>query len=347
MPKGTIRTMSLPRVSIGGLGGTIAMTSSAPGVLATPELDVEQLVDALDDLSPVADIHGHTIATDPSPSLTLAELGTALTWARTEVDQGAAGIVLMQGTDTLEESAFLLDLVWDRPEPFVLSGAMRTSSQPSPDGPANLRAAIIVAASEDARDCGVLTCLNDEVHLAAYVTKADSQSLESFVSPGAGPLGYVREGSFRRQWNPRRQAFATLSELPPEQTWAERPTIEIPLIEASLADDGELIPVLVQAGVDAIVVNGSGVGHVSARMAAHIREAVREGVGVVVASRTHQSGTARSLYGYAGSESDLAEAGATLAGRLSGRKARLAVRVLRDAGMSFTDIDQVFDQLWR
>lgn len=339
--------MGLPRVSIGALGGTIAMTSSAPGRLATPEFGARHLVDALGDVSSVAEIHSHTIATDPSPTLTLAELCTALAWARAEVDKGAAGIVLTQGTDTLEESAFLLDLVWDRSEPLILTGAMRTSSQPGADGPANLRAAIIAAASEDARECGVLTCLNDEVHLARFITKADSQSLESFASPGAGPLGYVREGSFRCQWNPIRRTLPAASDLPPETTWSERPIIEIPIIEASLADDGELIPVLVQAGVDAIVVNGSGVGHVSARMAAHIREAVREGVGVVVASRTHQSGTARSLYGYAGSESDLAEAGATLAGRLSGRKARLAVRVLRDAGMSFAEIDQVFDQLWR
>lgn len=346
MQKGT-DDMTLPRISIGALGGTIGMTAGPDGTV-TPQLDGDDLVAGVPELAALAQLRTHTVTTKPSPSITLADLGSALEWARAEVEGGAQGIVLTHGTDTLEETAFILDLVWGRPQPIVLTGAMRSGSRFSSDGPANLASAVVAAASPDARDAGVLVCMNDEVHLARLVTKADSQALESFQSPGAGPLGYVREGVFRRQWHAQRTAIDAVegSGSPPEDTWRDRPMVNIPIIEAGLADDGALFRALIDHGVDAVVINGSGVGHTSAPAAEQVRNAVDHGAAIVVASRTHQSGTARKIYGYAGSESDLMSAGAILAGRLSARKARLALRVLQDVGLSIEEMRDVFERHW-
>ncbi|MEO7587701.1 MAG: asparaginase [Arachnia sp.] len=320
---------TLPVIAIGAMGGTIAMTPAAPNAPVRPGLDAHDLVAAAPGLADVAELRVENICNIPSPSITVAEVLKALEFARRSVAAGADGVLLTHGTDNLEETAYLLDLLWDEDAPIVVTGAMRSALMPGADGPANLVAAAITAGSPQARGLGVLTCLNDTVHLASRVTKASSMAMEAFESPGLGPVGRVVEGTFRRHWGPaapRPAALPVPSPGPPN----------VALLETAFGEDGRIIAAVQQAGYAGVVIAGSGVGHMSVSAANAVSAAIAAGMTVVVASRTASGGTARAIYGYAGSEADLIERGAIMAGSLSPRKARLLLHVLLPAGRDAT-----------
>ncbi|MDO5719733.1 MAG: asparaginase [Actinomycetaceae bacterium] len=335
--------MTLPRIAVAALGGTIGMRQAHSGEPVVPKLTAADLLAEIPQINSVAEIEATTVTSAPSPSLTLNELVAAHRWARERVQAGARGVVLTHGTDTLEESAFFLDLLWDRPEPLVLTGAMRSGDLLGADGAANLHDSIVCAASDDARNWGVLACLNQQVHLALTVAKEDSHALEAFTSAGFGPLGYVREGSFENRWGTVTQAGRQRPQFaPPANTH-----LCIPIVEAAFDERGEILDAIDGDRFPAVVVNGSGVGHVSASMADRLETLVKRDIPVLVASRTSQSGTARALYGYAGAEADLLRRGIILTGQLSARKSRLALFLMMDAGFSLTQIRQQFQKYWR
>lgn len=327
---------TLPVVAVGAMGGTIAMTPAAPNEPVRPGLDAHALVSAVPGLSDLVELRIENICNIPSPSITVAEVLQALNFARSSVAAGAAGVMLTHGTDNLEETAYLLDLLWDDDAPIVVTGAMRSALTPGADGPANLLAAALTASSSDARGLGVLTCLNDTVHLASRVTKTSSMGMESFDSPGYGPVGRVVEGAFRRHWSPDAARPAALP------TPAAGP-IDVALLETAFGEDGRLIAAVHEAGYRGIVVAGSGVGHMSASAADAVSAAIADGVTVVVGSRTSSGGTATAIYGYPGSEADLIARGAIMAGELTPRKARLLLHVLLEAGAGSDDVRTGFD----
>lgn len=320
-------------VAVGSLGGTITMTSRAGDEGVAPTLRGEDLVAAVPDLGSVAEIHATTLESVPGASLTRDQLLGALQWARQAVDDGASGAVLVQGTDTLEESAFLLDLFWDRPQPLVLTGAMRPPQRPGADGPGNLLAAVTTAAAPDATDLGAVVVLNDEVHAAARVRKTDSTALHAFSSPGSGPLGRVVEDAVTLLSRPSR---APALPQPPDGT------TRVALVESCLDDDAELVRLVVDAGFDGLVLGGFGVGHVSSVAAELLTDALAR-MPVVVASRTGAGPTLRTTYGFVGSEVDLLQRGAVMAGWLDTRKARLLLWSLLSLGRDRREIAAEFD----
>ncbi|BCB89495.1 hypothetical protein Psuf_068080 [Phytohabitans suffuscus] len=190
-------TATTPRVVIFGLGGTIAMSSDNGGAVV-PALSTRQLVDAVPGLAAAAvDIEVVDFRRRPGASLTFADLTELATAATEALAAGAAGAVVSQGTDTIEETAYLLDLLHHRPEPIVVTGAMRNPTLAGADGAANLLAAVHAAAAPAARDQGCLVVLADEIHAARWVTKSHSTSGATFRSLDTGPLGYVVEGTAR------------------------------------------------------------------------------------------------------------------------------------------------------
>lgn len=325
-----------PILAVAAMGGTIAMTAPEPGATAQPRLDAVDLVRGVPELAELAAVLATSVCTKPSASVDVADVLEALTWAWAQVDDGARGVVVTHGTDTLEETAYLLDLVWDRPEPLVVTGAMRQADLTGTDAPANLLAAARVALAPEARERGVLVVLNDEIHLAARVTKESSTALDTFTSPGFGPVGRVQE---------RRARFSSPvpvrpAPLPPP----EAGPVDVALVEAPLADDGRMVRALLAAGFRALVVDGSGLGHVSAATSRELATAVGDGVVVVVASRTLRGGTGRATYGYIGSEAQLIEAGVLMAGELSGRKARLLLHMLLHAGYTGAELAAALEE---
>jgi L-asparaginase len=311
-------------VVIGSLGGTITMTPPAAGGGVVPSLGAADLVRAVPALGEVADVAADTLLTTPGAWLLPTDVVAVATWAGERV-AAAEGVVVVQGTDTIEETAYLLDLYWDRPEPLVVTGAMRSADAPGADGPANLLGAVVVAGSAASRDRGVLVVLNDDVHAAARVRKTDTMVVQAFSSAPFGPVGRVHE---------RRATYAGRS-----SRWPALPAPltgrapRVALLETHLGDVGELLQLVVDAGYEGVVLAGFGAGHVSARLA----EVVGAAAGtcpVVLASRTGGGPVLEATYGFVGSERDLIARGAVPAGWLDPRKARLLLWSLLAAGLA-------------
>lgn len=312
--------MTLPTVAIGALGGTIASTSD-DGTEVVPTLSAAALAAAVPGLEETATVRAETLASLPSPSLDEPTVLRTLAWAQAAVDAGAQGVVITQGTDTLEESAYLLDLFWDRPEPLVVTGAMRSPQAAGADGPANMLSAVRGALAPGSRERGVLVAFDDELHQARWVAKTDSMSTSAFRSTGFGPIGRCVEGEVVYGVPPGRVPALRLS--PGQEAGDPR----VPLVATYLGDDGYVLDAIRADDVDGVVVAGFGAGHVSARTAEAVGRLARQ-VPVVFASRTGSGPTGRAMYGYPGSEIDLLARGAVGAGWLSPVKARLLLWAL-------------------
>ncbi|MBH3472164.1 asparaginase [Pseudomonas putida] len=309
---------SLPRLSIASLGGTVSMQAGAVGCGVTPSLDCEQQLLKVPQLREMAQLNVASLCLVPSASLAFATLLQVLAWARCEVERGAQAVVVSQGTDTLEETAYFLDLLWPFDAPLVMTGAMRSASQPGNDGPANLLAAAQVALAPGSCGRGVLVVMNDQVHCAARVRKTASMAIAAFESPGCGPLGEVVEGAVLYHHSPGRREVLPLP---------HRTDQRVALLEACLDADTALLHAVATSGYEGLVIAGFGAGHVSASWS-DVLEHVAPTLPVVVATRTGNGPTARATYGFAGAEIDLQKKGVHMAGQLCPRKCRILLWLL-------------------
>lgn len=310
--------MNLPKLAIAALGGTVSMQARHAGEGVIPTVSGETLLASVPELKELARVTVETLGLFPSASLDFELLLSVLSWARYQVEQGAIGVVITQGTDTLEETATFFDYLWDHDEPLVLTGAMRSAAQAGADGPANLLDACRVALAENSRQRGVLVVMNGQIHQANVVRKTDSLALHAFSSPVAGPAGMLLEGTVRYLHQPSRRKLLPL----PQQT-----TQTIAMLEASLSADTLMLENILELGYDGLVIAGFGAGHVSERWADAV-EAIAKEIPVIIATRTGSGSTAQSSYGFIGSEMDLIRKGAAMAGFLCPRKARILLWLL-------------------
>jgi L-asparaginase len=309
------------RVDVISLGGTITMTTATAGGVV-PALSAHQLLAAVPGL---ADLDIEVRAEDcrrlPGASLGFEDLTAVVKLIADRFAAGADGVVVVQGTDTIEETSYLLDLYHAGPQPIVVTGAMRNPTLAGADGPANLLAAIQTAASHQARDLGCLVVLADEIHAARRVRKTHSTSGSTFESPNGGPLGYLVEG------RPVILNHLThRSVLPPPVGRQPR----VALVTVVLGDDGGLVRQLTDR-VDGVVIAGFGVGHVP-QVLVPLLEDLAVGVPVVLASRTGAGSVLAGTYGFPGSERDLLDRGLISAGFLHPYKARVLLGALLGAG---------------
>lgn len=307
------------RVQVLSLGGTIFMTQDEHGLRATP--DASTGADLARTLIDGVAVDHHEIANVGSPSIRPAHLAQVLSRARRAVDEGAAGVVVTHGTDTLEESAFLLNRYWDREAPLVLTGAMRPANAPGADGPANLRDAVRTACAPSARSLGVLAVFDALVHLADRVTKTSSRSVDAFASEPSGPVALVGEEDVHPVYLPTRRDAVIGGDVP--ETLAT-----VPVLSPGIGDGLELLDALPAGTLEGLVVNGVGMGHVPASAVPRLRALIDGGAPVVVATRVATGGTSTRHYDYPGSEVDLIANGAVMAGALPAQKARLLLQAL-------------------
>jgi L-asparaginase len=319
------------RVLVVGLGGTIAMTTTDSGGVA-PTLSAQQLVDAVPGLADAGvELDVLTFRNRPGASVTMDDLTELMTVIAEHLEAGAAGAVITQGTDTIEESAYVLDLLHPGPQPVVVTGAMRNPTLAGADGPANLLAAITVAASPAARNLGCVVVLADEVHAARRVRKAHSTSVATFTSPNGGPLGYLVEGQPQIVNRPtHRYTLPPPSATPPN----------VGFYTATLGDDGSLLTA-VAGQVDGLVVAGFGVGHVPEDWLPTLTEAAAR-IPVVLASRTGSGPVLTRTYGFPGSERDLVGRGLIPCGLLPPYKARILLQLALAAGACHAEIAAAF-----
>lgn len=308
----------LPTLAIASLGGTVSMKNDALAGGVKPALGCGMQVAQVPELRNMALLVLETLALLPSASLSFLFLLDVFAWAKAQIEAGAVAIVMTQGTDSLEETAYFLDLIWPFDAPVVMTGAMRSASQPGHDGPANLLAAVQVALAGDSRGRGVLVVMGDQVHAASQVRKTASLSASAFESPGYGPLGMLIEGSVLYH-----HAIKRTEALP----LPFRTDHRVALLESCLSADVDLLLAVKELGYEGLVIAGFGAGHVSESWSTALGR-IAPMLPVVVATRTGSGSTARASYGFFGGEIDLQAKGIHMAGRLCPRKCRILLWLL-------------------
>lgn len=248
-------------------------------------------------------------------------------------DPATTGVVVTHGTDTMEESAYLADLVVGSEKPVVFTGAQRAADAPDADGPRNIADAVRIAASPLAVGLGAMIAFEQEFHAARDVTKTHTSRVDTFASAEHGKLGEIDGERVSLHRRPvLRKTFAPT-----------RIETRVDLIKLVLGADDRFLRFAAESGAKAIVVEGFGRGNATPLAARAIAEIIASGVPVIVASRCAR-GRVRPIYGNGGAR-DLERAGAIFAGDLSGPKARVLAAVLLGAGMEPEAMRETFDQL--
>lgn len=320
----------LPVVAILALGGTIAAAPAMAGKPATMDLNADDLVRALPTLATIAQLRAETVQRVGSADLAFADVLAVAERIRTLVAGGVDGVVVTQGTDTLEESAFLLDRLVEADVPVVVTGAMRHSGAPGADGPTNLLAAVRVAASPSARRVGILVVANDEIHLARFVRKGHATSTATFQSLPLGPVGWIAESRVRMPLVPRRRGRLF-------RVHGEAGLPQVALIKFSLSDSPRLIELTSADTFQGAVIETYGAGHTSQR-ALDALAALADRMPTVFASRAGMGEVHQSSCDFPGSELRLLERGLIPAIALDGLKARLLLSLLLAEGADRTAI---------
>jgi L-asparaginase len=313
-----------PRVTVMSLGGTISSTRAGDSGLASPQVGAAELVAAIPELEPLADVNVIDIARLPSNDLSFALARKLANEISSAARDGVDGVVVTQGTDTIEEMSFCLDLTVPEDIPVVVTGAMRHSGMQGADGLANLLDAVRVAVEPAAQGLGTLVVMNDEIHSARAVRKGHTVSPAAFWSPEVGPIGWLAEGRVHL----RDRAYPRIVlPVPPDVE-----VVPVPLVITALDDDGWWLPAVKASGAGGLVIEGLGGGHVPGRLFDDLVELAGQ-IPVLLTSRTGRGTVLTSTYGgFRGSETTLIEGGLIAAGTLDGLKARVLLSLLLATG---------------
>jgi L-asparaginase len=297
-------------------GGTIAMASHDGGG-ATPQLDARELLAAAGGLTGV---EAETITSLPGAHMTPAEMLRVARAAR-DAARAGTGVVVTHGTDTLEETALLCDVLHDSDTPVVFTGAIRPASAEGADGPANLHDAVAVAGSEEAAGTGVLVVFGAEIHHARCARKTDSISPTAFASPQSGPVGRVGDGR-----------VAVWSRVPRNDPLDPgKLDFNVPIVPAFAGDDSTLARAVLETRPDGVVLVTLGAGHLPAAVLALWAEAA-ERIPVVACCRPERGALLYETYGFDGSEQDLRASTIVPAAFLSPQAARIKLMACLGAG---------------
>lgn len=314
-------------------GGTFSMKIDESTGGAIPHFHGNQLLEMIPDAAKYANISMYEFGMYPGPHMT-PELMFDLSKKVNEYIQSDEidGIILTHGTDTLEETAYLLDLTIKTPKPIVVIGAMKTSSEPDWDGPRNLLDAIHVCNNPNSRNMGVLVCLNGEINAASEVTKTHTEDIETFRSLDFGALGFVdRENVI---FNRMPKNLETI------ETDKIESNIDIIKIYAGITD--KFFKFSVDSGAAGIVVEALGVGNVPPTAFDGIKYAVDNNVPVVLVSRC-PTGETLDIYSYPGAGKWIKELGVIFTDYLNGQKARVKLMLALGKTMDLKELHKIFE----
>lgn len=303
------------------------MRTDDTGMLV-PAVSGEALIAAIPALQKIANITTEQFANIPSAQMTPALMLALRNKLIDDLSNNEiSGVVIVHGTDTMEETAFFLDATLTSHKPVVLTGAMRSNDQNSADGAANLLAAIQVAAANSSAGRGVMVVMNDEIHAARYVKKMDTSSVNAFASPHHMPLGQkTQNGGVRFYTAPRR--YTPIIDV-------SRETLTLPrvdIVNMYAGADETLLNASVAAGARAIIVQAVGASSVNLELYDSIQSASEQGVAIIMASRS-PLGLCAPVYGYKGGGQTLAQLGALFAHDLPAHKARLYAMLLLNSNI--------------
>ncbi len=319
------------KIAIIFTGGTISMSVDANTGKAAPDLKSGDIISSLNQSVENLEFELIDFAHKPSPSFTNNDM---LNLSRL-IDELALkaeikGFVITHGTDTMDESGYFIDLTVNTNKPIVFTGAMRNSSEISYDGPYNLYEAILVANCPESFNYGVLHVMNGEINLISEITKTHTSALDTFKSLEYGQLGRIDDG------------VVIFLRVPLKNTVkfdVSSVDYYVEIVNAHSSGDSRIINLLVDNGVDGIVINGLGRGNVPATMVQGIEYALSKQIPVVIVSKCSK-GRVSETYGYPGGGGHLADLGVILAGNLSAQRAR--IRLIAILGSNSKDIKEKF-----
>lgn len=266
-----------------------------------------------------------------SPQITEHEMLGIKNRIEEAVKEGYDGVVVTHGTDTLEETAYYLELTLDINIPVIVTGAMRSSNEIGADGLANLRSSLVVAIDDESRDKGVLVVMNDEVHTATYVTKTHTTNVATFQTPTFGPIGLVSKNN-----------VIYFQKLIKEEHYEVNTTEKkVYLLKAYAGMDEELINAVVELGADGLVIEALGAGNLPPRTVPAIRNCIEKNIPVVFVSRAF-NGVTQDVYDYEGGGKRFQQDGVIFTTGLSGQKARVKLMILLEAEISFEKLGELF-----
>lgn len=315
-------------------GGTISMKVDPRIKAAVPSLTGEEIMSMVTGIGDVAEIESINFSHLPSPHMTIEHMYELYKLVDKQCSRkDVHGVVLTHGTDTLEETAYFLDLLLDTKKPVIVTGAMRSSSELGYDGPANLAESICTAISDEAIGRGVLTCLNGELNQAYEVTKANSMSLNAFQCPTFGPIGIVDNNRVIFYRDVKRQESFNLKTL----------ISKVALIKCAAGMESDVIDFYIDKGYKGIVIEALGRGNVPPNLVKPIKRAIDNNIPVVIVSRCFE-GRVFDSYGYEGGGKDLRNHGVIFGDNMPGQKARIKLIVALSADKKMEEIKNCFEK---
>lgn len=328
---------NLPKIKILATGGTIAGSAEAADKLTgytAGTMGVESLISAVPQLADVAEVSGEQLANIDSCDIT-SDLWFKLAARCNELmaDSNVDGIVITHGTDTLEETAYFLNLTVKGDKPIVLTGAMRPATAISADGPLDLLNAVKTAACPDARGQGVLVVMNDIIMAARYATKTSAFKVEAFQAQPYGQLGTIAGG--RVYFEAAISKCHTVNSVFAGKNYTSLPRTDI--IYTHCDDDGVLIEAAVNAGAQGLVYAGSGMGSIHAGAEQALMRAAAHGIAVVRSTRVSEG---RVL----AANPKWDEAGFISGGNLNPQKARILLQLALTCTHEPRKIQEFFDK---
>ena len=313
-------------------GGTISMKVDQRIKAAVPSLTGEEIMSMVTGIEEFAEIESYSFSSMPSPHMTFKTMIKLSKFIKELLERDDIdGVVITHGTDTLEETAYLLDLTINSNKPIVITGAMRSGSELGYDGPSNLAASICTAISDDAKGRGVLVCFNGELNSASEVTKANSMALNAFRTPNFGPIGIVDNNKVMFYRETKNTETYDVSDIKKD----------VALIKCVADMDSTLMDFVIEKGFGGIVIEGLGRGNVPPKMVEGIKRAIEKEVPVVIVSRCFE-GRVHESYGYEGGGKMLKDLGVIFGDTLAGQKARIKLVLAINSGLSYERIRDIF-----
>lgn len=314
----------IKKVVLISTGGTIASKKNPETGLLTAGVRTGQELSEMCDLPKNIEVEVISVFQIPSNHMTFEYL-MILKNKIEEVfrDKNVAGIVVTHGTDTLEESAYFLDLTINDHRPVVVTGSQRGPDDLGTDAFVNLRQSLMIAAHEECQTIGTVVLFNERIFAARYVKKQHASNLAGFTAYGFGYLGIVDHDHISIYQKPiKKETYSIVSELP-----------YVELIKCSLGSDGRLLQYAVDLGAKGIVIEAPGRGHVPPSMVESVKYAIGKGASIVVTTSALE-GEVKVVYDFPGSVFDLQNAGVILGRDFDSKKARIRLAVMLAAGIT-------------
>ena len=321
---------AMKKIIVINTGGTIAMSEDRSTGNVTPT-STNPLTNSDTIFAPIASVVVEDLFNLPSPHMTEEKMWEVQKRIVQAQQEGFDGAVVTHGTDTLEETAYFLELTTDGTFPIVLTGAMRSSNEIGADGLANLRSAIITVTSPESVDKGVLVVMNDEVHAATYVTKTHTTNVATFQTPTFGPLGLVSKSEVIYFQKFLHHEYYPIQEL----------VDKVYLLKAYAGMDSMLFDAIADSDVNGLVIEALGAGNLPPTTLPGLQRCLDKGIPVVLVSRAF-NGVTYDVYNYLGGGKQLHEAGVIFTTGLSGQKARVKLSVLLSAHANRETIIRAF-----